>query len=279
MQWKGRKCKGKKRSVMERKSVMEREEVQGEEKSVMGGSVMGRKEVQGKRTVFILAAACILLLAGCGNQGNADKPAEVNLPALENDNRTEEPGNGISQTTKEESTVPESILDGQGNATITFTGTITENTIDITAAVILVKPMGNEIPYDTVFFELPEEEAEWALRIGSEVTIVCEDDFTESAPHFGKLISVTGTKEGESDVSLTAEQIEEAKQAAIAYYDGTVFSVNTIEYLEGKLPYGDVAGGCSFTVNVSKGGVVQEPNRTITLQPEQGGWKVVNEGY
>lgn len=79
--------------------------------------------------------------------------------------------------------------------------------------------------------------------------------------------------------SLTAEQIEDAKQAALAYYKGTIFSVNSIEYLEGKLPYGDNEGGCNFTVNVSKGGVVQEPDRTISLQLDQDGWKVVNEGY
>ena len=89
----------------------------------------------------------------------------------------------------------------------------------------------------------------------------------------------TQTKELEG-VSLTAEQIEKAKQAALAYYEGTVFSVNTIEYFEGKLSYGgDMDGDCHFTVNVSKGGVVQEPDRTITLRMEQGEWKVVNEGY
>lgn len=91
-----------------------------------------------------------------------------------------------------------------------------------------------------------------------------------------------GDKTAESDTAsaaLTAEQIEAAKQAALAYYEGTVFSVNSIEYFDGKLPYEDVAGSCNFTVNVSKGGVVQEPNRTITLQLDQGDWKVVNEGY
>lgn len=57
------------------------------------------------------------------------------------------------------------------------------------------------------------------------------------------------------------------------------FSVNAIEYLEGELPYGDVEGGCNFTVNVSKNGVVQEPDRAISLQTVQDGWEVVNEGY
>lgn len=77
----------------------------------------------------------------------------------------------------------------------------------------------------------------------------------------------------------TAEQIEGAKQAALDYYRNTVFTVNTVEYTEEAAPYGDVEGGCSFTVNVSRGGVPQEPDRRITLQMEEGGWKVVNEGY
>lgn len=80
--------------------------------------------------------------------------------------------------------------------------------------------------------------------------------------------------------TLTEEQIEEAKQAALAWYEGTVFSVNRIEYFEGRLPYGEeTANDCNFIVNVSKGGVVQEPDRTISLRLEEDGWRVVNEGY
>ena len=91
-----------------------------------------------------------------------------------------------------------------------------------------------------------------------------------------------GTDETEelSDMELTPEQIEDAKQAALAYYEGTVFSVNRIEYFEGTLPYGeDMADNCNFTVNVSKNGIVQEPDRTISLRLEEDGWRVVNEGY
>lgn len=161
----------------------------------MGGSIMGRK------VISILATMCILILAGCGSQGNAEKAAEVNSTAQENTiwteepedaNRTEEPWNGDSQAAEEEN--------------------------------------------------------------------------IESA-------------EEETASSLTAEQIEDAKQAALAYYKGTVFSVNSIVYLNGKLPYGDTEGNCNFIVNVSKDGVVQEPDRTISLQLDQDGWKVVNEGY
>lgn len=85
--------------------------------------------------------------------------------------------------------------------------------------------------------------------------------------------------EAEDGKALTAEQIEDARQAALAYYEGTVFTVNAIEYTEDEIFHGDVEGGCSFRVNVSKGGVIQEPDRMITLRPENGDWKVVNEGY
>lgn len=37
---------------------------------------------------------------------------------------------------------------------------------------------------------------------------------------------------------------------------------------------------CSFSVNVSKGGVVQEPNRMIFLTvDENNSWNVESEGY
>ena len=35
----------------------------------------------------------------------------------------------------------------------------------------------------------------------------------------------------------------------------------------------------SFSVCVSKGGIVQEPDRTIILQLVNNSWEVVNEGY
>lgn len=88
------------------------------------------------------------------------------------------------------------------------------------------------------------------------------------------------TSEAESIVALPPEQIEEAKQAALAYYEGTVFTVNSIDYTEEKIPsYGDTEGDCSFYVNVSKEGMAQEPDRRITLRLENGEWEVVNEGY
>ena len=38
-------------------------------------------------------------------------------------------------------------------------------------------------------------------------------------------------------------------------------------------------GECNFIVNVSKDGIVQDVNRTITLNKINGSWEVVNEGY
>ena len=166
--------------------------------------------------------------------------------------------------------------------TITFTGTIIENTIDSLVPVICVKPMEEEvIPYKEVFFELPEDEAEWASEIGSVVIITCAYTFTEQAPYFGTLISIIGdpTETDNSLISFTEEEIDEAKQAALAYYDDTVFTVNNIEYFNGELSYGDDEDCCNFNVNVSKDGVVQEPDRTISLKLDNGIWEVVNEGY
>lgn len=64
-----------------------------------------------------------------------------------------------------------------------------------------------------------------------------------------------------------------AEAAARAYYAGTVFEVVSLE------PESRENGTVVFSVTVRKGGVVQEPERTITLQPNQGTWEVINEGY
>lgn len=87
----------------------------------------------------------------------------------------------------------------------------------------------------------------------------------------------------ESVNMLTDEQIEEAKQAALEYYKETVFTVNTIACIDtweggtGEWKKGD--NYCRFSVSVSRGGVVQEPERTILLELTDGTWTVVNEGY
>jgi len=64
-----------------------------------------------------------------------------------------------------------------------------------------------------------------------------------------------------------------AEEAARAYYADTVFEIVSLE-LERQ-----TENEIIFSVSVSKGGVVQEPNRIITLQQDNGTWKVINEGY
>lgn len=65
-----------------------------------------------------------------------------------------------------------------------------------------------------------------------------------------------------------------AAEAAVKdYYLDTVFGVRSMKVKE------QTAEKIVFSVCVSKGGVVQEPDRTITLLLKDGEWKVVNEGY
>ncbi len=64
-----------------------------------------------------------------------------------------------------------------------------------------------------------------------------------------------------------------AEEAARAYYADTVFEIVSLE-LECQ-----TEDEIIFSVSVSKGGVVQEPDRTITLQRDNETWKVINEGY
>ena len=56
-------------------------------------------------------------------------------------------------------------------------------------------------------------------------------------------------------------------------YENTVFEVVSLE-LKSR-----TENEISFSVCVSKGGIVQEPDRTIFLEFVNGHWKVVNEGY
>lgn len=78
---------------------------------------------------------------------------------------------------------------------------------------------------------------------------------------------------------LSPEQMDGAKQAALDYYADTVFSVNSMEHVEEDASAPDKDYDCSFSVNVSKGGVVQEPNRTICLKWADNTWTVVDEGF
>jgi uncharacterized lipoprotein YehR (DUF1307 family) len=84
--------------------------------------------------------------------------------------------------------------------------------------------------------------------------------------------------EGDEVMALSDEDIEEAKQAALDYYANTVFEVNAMNYIEvGSSPFAE--GDCNFSVNVSKDGVVQEPDRIISLKKNGNTWEIINEGY
>ena len=70
------------------------------------------------------------------------------------------------------------------------------------------------------------------------------------------------------DVNLDA-----IKEIVQAYYSDTVFEVVSIEVRS------QAVDEIVFSVCVSKDGVVQDPDRTISLRPVNGVWEVVNEGY
>ena len=149
---------------------------------------------------------------------------------------------------------------------ITFTGTIIDNVIESLVPIILVDVEENSgLSYDKVLFELTEEQKDWELKIGTRVQIVCLDIFQESTPPIGNLISITE--------AAPNDELKIADEAARAYYENTVFEVVSLELksqTENKI---------IFSVCASKDGVIQGPNRTITLQLNNETWEVVNEGY
>ncbi len=76
--------------------------------------------------------------------------------------------------------------------TLSFIGTIVEKTMEGDKTFILVEPMGDELSYESVRFELPADlpGANWADRVNSVVAITCIDAFEESQPPIGELISI-----------------------------------------------------------------------------------------
>ena len=77
----------------------------------------------------------------------------------------------------------------------------------------------------------------------------------------------------EYDPVSNSQTNDEAEVVARAYYEDTVFEVVSLELKN------QTENEIVFSVCVSKGGVIQEPNRTIFLQLNNGTWEVVNEGY
>ena len=152
---------------------------------------------------------------------------------------------------------------------ITFTGTIVDHTIESLAYIILVDVDENSgLTYDKVLFELTDNQKMWESKIGARVQIVCLDTFQESRPPIGDLISIE-----EVDGTVTNNSLDTAKMTAQDYYTNSVFEVVSMELKS------QTAEEISFSVCVSKGGVIQEPNRTIFLQLINDAWEVVNEGY
>lgn len=153
------------------------------------------------------------------------------------------------------------------DSTLTFTGTIADSWTDNGTTSILVTADGDSaLRYAHAAFRLTAEQADWADRVGQRVVITCGDTFMESEPPIGDLRSIEATAHSAADIAA-------AKQAARDYYAGTVF---TVEWLHWQAETED---GLVLTARVSKGGVTQEPDRSITLRQENGGWTVVNEGY
>lgn len=149
---------------------------------------------------------------------------------------------------------------------ISFTGIIIDNVIESSVPIILVDVDENSgADYDKVLFELTEEQKEWESKIGTRVQITCSDVFQESLPPVGNLISITE--------QLPNDEAEAADKAARAYYKNTVFEVVSLKLNS------QTENEIVFSVCVSKGGVIQEPDRTIFLQLNNGTWEVVNEGY
>ncbi len=74
-------------------------------------------------------------------------------------------------------------------------------------------------------------------------------------------------------IPFTGEELDQARQAALDYYAGTVFDVTELVFEE------QMANTVGFTVQCSKGGVRVDPDRTIVLELQDGVWTVASEGY
>lgn len=84
---------------------------------------------------------------------------------------------------------------------------------------------------------------------------------------------VSGPDTSHPSAPFTGEELDQARQAALDYYAGTVFDVTELLFEE------QMANTASFTVKCSKGGVTVDPDRSIVLELQDGAWTVVNEGY
>lgn len=70
-----------------------------------------------------------------------------------------------------------------------------------------------------------------------------------------------------------SKAVKKAVNAAKEYYSGSVFKVISMEI------YSKTKNKIIFSVCVSKDGIIQDPDRRITLKLKNGIWKVTGEGY
>lgn len=127
-------------------------------------------------------------IAGHAVDKSATEPDISNLSGSE----IEKSGSGISDEMEEEEEDTYNEED-----VISFLGVIVGNTMDTLEPTILVKPMGDEIPYEYVAFVLPVEESDWGKLENSLVAITCKDSFEEPqalGPPYGELISIDGVR-------------------------------------------------------------------------------------
>lgn len=106
--------------------------------------------------------------------------------------------------------------------TISFLGMIVGNTVDSIVPLILVKPFNDDIPYEYIFFELPEDKAYWGVRINNIVTITCTDSFTEDVDGergqiYGELVSIKGVDHINEAVILNAILDRNSSYYPLAY--------------------------------------------------------------
>ena len=80
-------------------------------------------------------------------------------------------------------------------------------------------------------------------------------------------------KQKESKNKPKSKAVKAAAKVAKEYYSGSVFKVISMEMSS------RTKNEIIFSVCVSKDGIIQDPDRSITLKLKNGTWKVTGEGY
>ena len=224
-----------------------------------------------KQSVYALVMVLALMIIGCGSVNSAEEQIEIETQIIENADQTDTEENTPIESIADETEAASDVADEH---TLTFTGTIIDHVLESLVPVVCVKQLEDVIPYEAVFFELPDDKADWGLQIGAVVTITCADAFTEQVPYSGTLISIEDATIDNSATPFTEEQIEEAKGIAFGYFAGAASTVESIEFLEEK-HYENGIDCCNFIVSLSRKGDVW-PDRIISLQLDNGAWEIVN---